>query len=98
MRFVCLGNRWKGCTGSCYHIFKRYWALGYAPEAARLFINFAFENELTDSIISIIHVNNLRSQRLAEKNDLVCEKQANWLDFWMFIFLESIRKIGKFNL
>ncbi len=69
-----------------YHIFKRHWGQGYAPEAARLFINFAFENDLTDSMISIIHVNNLRSQRVADKNGLTREKQTKWLDLDVYIY------------
>jgi ribosomal-protein-alanine N-acetyltransferase len=69
-----------------YHIFKRHWGQGYAPEAARLFINFAFENNLSDSIISIIHVNNLRSQRVADKNGLTREKQTKWLDLDVYIY------------
>ncbi|MFM9945655.1 MAG: GNAT family N-acetyltransferase, partial [Bacteroidia bacterium] len=38
-----------------YHIFKNFWGQGFAPEAARLFIDYAFNNKLTDSVISIIH-------------------------------------------
>lgn len=69
-----------------YHIFKRHWGQGYAPEAARLFINFAFENNLTDSIISIIHINNLRSQKVADKNGLTRDKQTKWLDLDVYIY------------
>ena len=36
-----------------YHVFKKYWGQGFAPEAARLFIDFAFENNLANSVISI---------------------------------------------
>jgi RimJ/RimL family protein N-acetyltransferase len=53
-----------------YHIFKKYWGNGYAPEAAKLFIDFAFEHQLAPSIISIIDVGNIKSQRVAEKNGL----------------------------
>ena len=53
-----------------YHIFKKYWGQGYAPEAAQLFINYAFQNNLADSVISIIDVRNIKSQRVAYKNGL----------------------------
>src|SRR5690606_2168803 len=61
-----------------YHIFKKYWGQGYAPEAARLFIDYAFQNNITNSVISIISVNNLKSQRVADKNALIREKQSTW--------------------
>lgn len=61
-----------------YHIFKKYWGQGYALEAAKLFIDYAFENEISDSVISIININNLRSQRVADKNGLIKEKQTTW--------------------
>jgi len=63
-----------------YHIFKKYWGKGFAPEAAKLFINYAFENELTDSVISIIDIGNVKSQKVAEKNGLMREKQTKYSD------------------
>jgi len=59
-----------------YHIFPKHWGKGYAPEAAKFFMDYAFENNLTDSIISVIDVGNVKSQRVAEKNGLFCEKQT----------------------
>jgi RimJ/RimL family protein N-acetyltransferase len=69
-----------------YHIFKKYWGRGYAPEAAKLFMDFAFQNNLTDSIISIIDTKNFKSQRVAEKNGLQREKQTKWREFDVFIY------------
>ena len=69
-----------------YHIFKRFWGQGFAPEAAKLFIDYAFKNNLSNSIISIININNIRSQQVAEKNGLVREKQTNWLDLNVYIY------------
>ncbi|MGB3078804.1 MAG: GNAT family N-acetyltransferase [Saprospiraceae bacterium] len=69
-----------------YHVFKKYWGQGYAPEAARLFLNHAFENNLSDSVISIIDTRNLRSQRVADKNGLLREKQTTWSDLNVYIY------------
>jgi RimJ/RimL family protein N-acetyltransferase len=69
-----------------YHIFKKYWGLGYAPEAAKLFIDYAFQNELTDSVISIIDIRNIKSQRVAEKNGLKREKQTIWSGLEVHIY------------
>ncbi|HMT28130.1 MAG TPA: GNAT family N-acetyltransferase [Bacteroidia bacterium] len=51
-----------------YHILKTFRGNGFATEAARMFINFAFENNQTHSVVSIIDLNNLKSQRVADKN------------------------------
>ena len=63
-----------------YHIFKKYWGKGFAPEAAKLFIDYAFENDLTNSVISVIDVGNIKSQKVAEKNGLTREKQTKYSD------------------
>lgn len=69
-----------------YHIIRKYWGNGYAPEAARLFINYAFDDHVTDSVVSIINTDNFRSQRVAEKNGLVPEKQTNWRGKGVFVY------------
>jgi ribosomal-protein-alanine N-acetyltransferase len=63
-----------------YHVFKKYWGQGYAPEAARLFIDYAFTNKLASSVISIIDVNNSKSQKVAAKNGLAIDKKIKWQD------------------
>jgi [ribosomal protein S5]-alanine N-acetyltransferase len=69
-----------------YHIFKKYWGQGFAPEAARLFIDYAFKNNLTNSIISIIDRKNIRSQSVAEKNRLTKEKETTWSTMNVYIY------------
>ena len=63
-----------------YHILKKYCGQGFAPEAAKLFIEYAFQNKLTPYVISVIDVKNSKSQRVAEKNGLTIERQTKWLD------------------
>jgi [ribosomal protein S5]-alanine N-acetyltransferase len=69
-----------------YHIYKQYWGLGYASEAAKLFIDYAFANQLSGSVISLIATGNLKSQRVAEKNGLAREKQTTWSGHDVFIY------------
>ena len=69
-----------------YHIFKKYWGQGYAPEAARLFINYAFKDMNAESVISIIDVRNMKSQIVANKNELTNEKQTKWNGTDVFIY------------
>jgi ribosomal-protein-alanine N-acetyltransferase len=69
-----------------YHVFRKYWGQGYAPEAAKVFFDYGFKNNQADSIISIIDIRNIKSQRVAEKNGLVREKQTRWLEMDVFIY------------
>jgi ribosomal-protein-alanine N-acetyltransferase len=69
-----------------YHILRKHWGKGYAPEAARLFIDFAFGKNISSSVISIIDSKNLKSQRVAEKNGLIREKQTGWRNMNVFSY------------
>lgn len=69
-----------------YHILKKYWGKGYAPEAAKLFIDYAFKNELASSVISIIDKRNTKSQRVADKNGLLLEKETKWSGIDVYIY------------
>jgi RimJ/RimL family protein N-acetyltransferase len=69
-----------------YHILRRHWGQGYAPEAARLFFQLGFDLKQVESIISIIDVRNVKSQRVAEKNGLVREKQTRWNELDVFVY------------
>ena len=63
-----------------YHVLKKFWGQGYATEAAKLFIDYAFKNELANSIVSVIDVENFKSQKVAKKNGLTIDKKTKWLD------------------
>jgi RimJ/RimL family protein N-acetyltransferase len=69
-----------------YHLLKKYWGNGYATEAAKVFMDYAFQNNLTNSIISIIDIRNIRSQRVADKNGLTREKQTKWSEIDVYIY------------
>lgn len=69
-----------------YHILKQYWGRGYAPEAAKLFIDYAFQKKLATSIISIIDRRNIKSQRVADKNGLLKEKETIWKNLNVYIY------------
>jgi len=69
-----------------YHVFKKFWGQGYAPEAAKAFITYAFQHNIVDSVISIIDVKNIKSQKVAEKNNLVQDTQLTWNEIEAFIY------------
>lgn len=50
-----------------YHIIRNRWGMGYATEAARGAIKYAFEELELDRIVASAHPDNLASQRVLEK-------------------------------
>lgn len=75
-----------------YHILKKYWGQGFAPEAARLFIDYAFAHGLAESVISIIDIRNINSRKVAQKNGLELEKQTLWKNLKVEIYRISRNK------
>jgi [ribosomal protein S5]-alanine N-acetyltransferase len=69
-----------------YSILPKHRGKGYAPEAAKKCIDFSFENSLKESLISIIHKDNVESQRVAFKNGLTLEKQTMYDNNPVLIF------------
>ena len=53
-----------------YHLLPRYWGMGYATEAAQLFRDYGFENNLDDTLVSIIDPRNQRSKQVAMRNGM----------------------------
>ncbi len=56
-----------------YHLFYEQWGNGYATEAAKYFKNYAFENNLTDKLYSMIHIENEASKKVARRNGMTPE-------------------------
>ncbi len=69
-----------------YHILPEFWGLGFATEASSKFIDYAFENKLSESIISIIDVRNKASQKVAVKNGMTMEKQIEMYGLKVLIY------------
>lgn len=59
-----------------YSLLPEFWGLGYATEAAQKCRDYAFEHHFRDSIISIIHLDNIRSEKVAIKNGMTLSKQT----------------------
>jgi [ribosomal protein S5]-alanine N-acetyltransferase len=69
-----------------YHILPKYWGHGYATEAAKKFRDYAFENKISDSLISVIDIRNKASQNVAKKIGMTNEKQIKYFDLDVFIY------------
>ncbi len=59
-----------------YSILPQFWNRGYATEAAFLCQRHAFNNALSNSLISIIHEQNIPSQTVALKTGMVADKRT----------------------
>jgi ribosomal-protein-alanine N-acetyltransferase len=69
-----------------YHFLRRYWGNCYATEAAIAFKNYAFENNITDKVISLINIHNVPSQKVATRNGMKREKQIWWFDQDIYVY------------
>ena len=62
-----------------YSILPAFWNRGYASEAARKCRDYAFENNLAESLISIIHVENVQSMKVAQHNGMSVDCNADFM-------------------
>mgnify|MGYP000424257444 CR=1 FL=1 len=69
-----------------YHLLPRFWGKGYATEAAQACMKFAFENEMTESIISLIVIENVPSQKVAERNGLKQTLRMDYKGFDVYVY------------
>lgn len=69
-----------------YSILPKFWLQGYAFEAAQKCKHFAFQEDFSDSLISIIHVDNVPSQKVALKNGMFLDKTTIYRDNPVHIF------------
>lgn len=58
-----------------YHIMPRLRGRGLASEAARAFKELALTTGTADTVVSIIHVDNTASQRVAVRNGMIRERR-----------------------
>lgn len=69
-----------------YHILKKHWGKGLATEVSKLFLDFAFQNKQTNSVVSIIDKRNIRSEKVVIKNGLKREKETIWSGIEVYIY------------
>lgn len=69
-----------------YSLLSKYRQKGYAIEAAKKCKEYAFRNNLAESLISIIQVDNLPSQKVAFNNGMVVDKTTLYNNNRVHIF------------
>ena len=75
-----------------YSILPEYWKKGYASEAAIKCREYATENKLRDSLISIIHIDNLPSRKVALNNGMELDKKTSYKGIPVDIFRVNLLK------
>ncbi len=61
-----------------YHVRRDLWGSGYATEAARACMDYAFARLGATRVISMVRPENVASRRVAEKNGMFSEKIIFW--------------------
>jgi RimJ/RimL family protein N-acetyltransferase len=69
-----------------YHFNKNYWGRGFAAEAARACMDYAFERLGRRRVISMIRPENEPSRRVAERNGLRIEKEILWRGYQHYVY------------
>ncbi len=69
-----------------YSLLPKFWGLGLATEAAQKCKEVAFKNKWSPSLISIIHIDNVPSQKVAMKNGMLLEKTTTYRENPVHIF------------
>lgn len=69
-----------------YHVFPQHWRQGYASEAATALRDLGFATTDTESIISIIHRDNVPSQGVALRNGMQREKATQYLGIDVYVY------------
>lgn len=73
-----------------YHVRRDHWGRGYATEAARACMHYAFATLRTERVISLIRPENQPSWRVAEKNGMKVWKQTRRSGYLHLVY--SIRR------
>src|SRR5262249_37492947 len=69
-----------------YHFNRKYWGQGFATEAARACMDYAFNQLGRRRIISMVRPENTPSRRVAERNGLGVEKEVFWRGYQHYVY------------
>jgi [ribosomal protein S5]-alanine N-acetyltransferase len=64
-----------------YHVNRERWNQGFATEAARAVMEYAFRRFDAERVVSMIRPENAASRRVAEKNGLTLDRVVFWRDY-----------------
>lgn len=70
----------------CWALSPEYWGNGYATEAAKEIISWAFSNLKTDSLISLIYPNNSASIKVSNRIGQKFQKEIQFFDNTVYMY------------
>lgn len=85
------GTVWQEVDGRAelevgYHVNRTHWNRGFATEAAKAMIEYAFDRPGVDHLISLIRPENVQSRRVAEKNGLTVNRSTVWRGYNHYVY------------
>ncbi|HEX5433460.1 MAG TPA: GNAT family N-acetyltransferase [Candidatus Angelobacter sp.] len=72
-----------------WHVRRDLWGRGYATEAARACIAYAFASSGAGRVIALIRPENLSSCRVAEKSGMSCERLIFWRGYDHCVYVRN---------
>ncbi len=78
-----------------YHLRRDQWGKGYATEAARACMDYAFRTLAAGKIVSLIRAENLPSRRVAERNRLKVEREVMFHDLPHLLYAMTRENYGQ---
>lgn len=69
-----------------YSLKPKYWRKGYATEMARQMKKFGIEHRLAPRFVSMIHIENIGSIKVAENNGMKCLFESSYKDMPIFVY------------
>lgn len=73
-----------------YSLLPKCWGRGYASEMSSVLVDYAIKHKVNNRIISIIHVDNIASQKVAEKNAMKVLFESTYAEMKVFIYGRDI--------
>jgi RimJ/RimL family protein N-acetyltransferase len=78
-----------------YHFRRDHWGHGYASEAARACMDYAFRHLGAAKVVSLILPENLPSRRVAERNGMKVERQVIFHDLEHLMYAMTRENYGQ---
>jgi len=69
-----------------YSLLPNSWGKGYGTEIALNLKKYGLENKISEKFISIIHKDNIASQKIAQKNGMKIISEINFMGIDAFLF------------
>lgn len=73
-----------------YSLMPCEWGKGYASEMSSILVDYAIQHKINKRIISIIHVDNLASQKVAKKNQMSILFETRYAEMDVYVYGRNI--------